>query len=68
MNFYKEKLELEDIRDNSEKLTDDILDLYKKHPKECEELLLQIEEINNELYDLEKDFDKLEKQINNEVY
>jgi|LakMenEpi03Aug12_release.lakeMendotaPanAssembly.Ray.scaffolds.fasta_scaffold1145936_2 hypothetical protein len=68
MNFYNEKIELENIRERGIKMTDDLLDLYKKHPKECKDLLLQIEEINNELCDLEKDFDKLEKIINDEVY
>ncbi len=61
--FYKEKLEIENIREQGNKMVDNLLDLYKKHPKECESLLLQVEDINKELYDLEKQFEKLEKII-----
>jgi hypothetical protein len=64
MMFYDEKMEIENIRDRGNEMIDNLLDLYKKHPKECEELLLQIEDINKELYDLEKHFDRLEKIIN----
>ena len=66
--FYEEKMELEDIRERGKKMVDDLLDLYKKHPKECKELLLQIESIEDEINCLEKEFDSFEKQINDEIH
>ena len=39
-------------------MTDNILDAYKKNPKECEELLIELNEINQELEELDKEFSK----------
>ena len=56
MSVYKE---LEEVGYNQTKLknmTDNILDAYKKNPKECERLLKELSEINNELEELDKEF------------
>lgn len=56
MNVFKE---LEDVQVLQEKLnntTDSILELYKKYPKECNELLSEIKDINAELSSLNAEF------------
>ena len=56
MNVYKE---LEEVGYNQVKLknmTDNILDAYKKNPKECEKLLIELDNINKELDQLEAEF------------
>jgi hypothetical protein len=56
MNVFKE---LDDVKDTKFKLkhtTDDILDVYKKNPKECERLLIELDNINKELDELETEF------------
>ena len=56
MNVYKE---LEEVGYNQVKLknmTDNILDAYKKNPKECERLLKELLKINEELKILNKEF------------
>jgi hypothetical protein len=56
MSVYKE---LEEVGYNQTKLknmTDNILDAYKKNPKECERLLKELSEIDKELEILNKEF------------
>lgn len=56
MNVYKE---LEEVGYNQVKLknmTDNILDAYKKNPKECERLLKELLKIDEELEILNKEF------------
>lgn len=58
MNVYKE---LEEVGYNQVKLknmTDNILDAYKKNPKECERLLKELAKIDKELEELDKEFSK----------
>jgi ABC-type Zn uptake system ZnuABC Zn-binding protein ZnuA len=58
MNVYKE---LEEVGYNQIKLknmTDNILDVYKKNPKQCENLLKELAKINKELEELDKEFSK----------
>lgn len=64
MNGCKELEEVDSIQIKLKYMTDDILDLYKKNPKECERLLLELAEIDKELEELETEF----KNLQNEIY
>jgi len=59
MNLYSELAEVGDIQNDIKNMTDNILDLYHKNPKKCKELLIELNEINKELDDLEKQFELL---------
>ena len=59
MSVFRELEEVETMQDNVRDISDIILDSYKKHPKECKKLLKELNNINDELRDLEKDFKKL---------
>jgi hypothetical protein len=63
MNIYSELQEINELKEKSGCTTDDILDLYKKYPKECKFLLLELCEIKKELDDLENEFEKIQNEI-----
>jgi seryl-tRNA synthetase len=63
MNLYSELVEINELMEKSNMMSDDILDLYKKYPKECKTLLIEVCEINKELEDLEKEFATLQNEI-----
>ena len=48
MRVFRELEEVETMQDNVKDMSDIILDSYKKHPKECEKLLKELNSINNE--------------------
>ena len=59
MNVFKELEEVDEIKDNLEMLTDDILEIYNSNPEKSKSLLLEIVSIKKELEDIENDFKKL---------
>lgn len=59
MNVFKELEEVDEIKDNLEMLTDDILKIYNSNPEKSKSLLLEIVSIKKELEDIENDFKKL---------
>lgn len=63
MSAFKELAEIEEMKTSQKKLTDDLLDLYKKNPKECSRLLKELNETWKELEDLEKEFEKIQNEI-----
>lgn len=63
MNLYPELAEINELMEKTGYMSDDILDLYKEYPKECKSLLLELSEINKELEDLEKEFEKIKNDI-----
>ena len=63
MNVYSELTEINELMEKSGYMSDDILDLYKQYPKECKDLLVDLCEINKELEDLEKEFEKIQNDI-----
>jgi predicted nucleic acid-binding Zn-ribbon protein len=63
MNLYEEWVELGQARENLTFLTDNILDMYKKYPKECKRLLLELNNISKEFDSIEKEMKDIEKQI-----
>jgi predicted nucleic acid-binding Zn-ribbon protein len=58
MNVFKELDEVEDTKTKLKNMTDNILDAYKKNPKECERLLKELADIDKELEELDKEFSK----------
>jgi hypothetical protein len=58
MNVYKELEEVGYSQVKLKNMTDNILDAYKKNPKECERLLKELNNINKELDELEVEFSK----------
>lgn len=58
MNVYKELEEVGYTQVKLKNMTDNILDAYKKNPKECERLLKELNEINKELEILDEEFSK----------
>jgi predicted nucleic acid-binding Zn-ribbon protein len=63
MNIFNELSEIDDLKENQKKLTDNLLDLYKKNPEECSRLLKELNEIYSELDDLEAEFLKIQNEI-----
>lgn len=63
MNCYSELAEVDELMKRSGIMTDDILDLYKRYPKECKKLLVEMSDITKELEDLEKEFEKIQNDI-----
>ena len=59
MNVFNELEEVDDLKFKLKNMTDTILDLYKKNPKECTILLKELNKVNNELDELEKEFENL---------
>jgi predicted nucleic acid-binding Zn-ribbon protein len=56
MNVFKELQEVGYTQIKLKNMTDNILDAYKKNPKECERLLKELSEINKEMEILNKEF------------
>jgi len=58
MNVFKELEEVGYTQVKLKNMNDNILDAYKKNPKECERLLKELNEINKELEILDEEFSK----------
>jgi len=58
MSIYSELEEVGEIQNDIKNMTDNILDSYKKNPKECERLLKELAKIDQELEELDKEFSK----------
>jgi len=56
MSVFKELNELVETQATLNNMTNNILDVYKKNPKECERLLIELDNINKELDELESEF------------
>jgi hypothetical protein len=63
MNIYEHILDVEKNRDNLKRMTDDVLDLYNKNPKTCEKILIEINSLNKEFDDIEKELEVLKDEI-----
>jgi hypothetical protein len=63
MSIYEHILDVEKNRDGLKRMTDDVLDLYKKNPKECEKILIEINSLNKEFDDIEKELEVLKDEI-----
>ena len=61
MLLYKEKIELAENKETVSLLMDDVLDLYKQYPEECNELLQELNQISNEFDEIEKEMEELER-------
>lgn len=55
MNLSKELNEVVDEQIKLKNMADEILDFYKNNPNECSKLLIEVNEINKELEELEKE-------------
>jgi len=64
MNIFKELEEIGEMQENIKFLQDNILDIYKKNPKECNRILLELNDINIDLEDIKTEF----LNIKNEIY
>jgi hypothetical protein len=58
MNVFKELETVEDYQLKIKNMTDNILESYKKNPKECNRLLKELAVIDKELKELAKQFSK----------
>jgi hypothetical protein len=56
MSAFKQLEEVGDIQDSIKNMADIVLDNYKKNPKECERLLKELNEIDKDLEELEKEY------------
>lgn len=63
-NIDKEEYELIEMKEKCEYMIDSLLDYYKKYPKQCEHLLLEMTSISEELNEIEKEIE----EIKNEIY
>jgi ABC-type Zn uptake system ZnuABC Zn-binding protein ZnuA len=63
MNVFKELEEIENAKDLLKNTYDGLLDLYKKHPKECSLLLKELLQIEKEYEDLQKEFENIQHEI-----
>jgi len=63
MSIYEHILDVEKNRDGLKRMTDDVLDLYKKNPKECEKILIEINSLNKEFDGIEKELEALTDEI-----
>lgn len=63
IDIYKEIAEVEEHKDNLKKLSDGILDLYKKYPDICGNLLKEVNTITSELDSIEKELELLKSEI-----
>jgi hypothetical protein len=63
MNILNELGEVEDTQNKLKNMSDSILDVYKKNPEKCGELLTEINLINKELDYLQEEFSKLQNEI-----
>jgi len=63
MNIHQEISEVEENRDNLKKMADDVLDLYKKYPKQCNKLLKEIVLLDGDLDTIEKELEVLKDEV-----
>jgi hypothetical protein len=56
MSVFKELNDIVETQMTLNNMTNNILDVYKKNPKECERLLIELDNINKELDELETEF------------
>jgi len=56
MSVFKELNDIVETQMTLNNMTNNILDVYKKNPKECESLLIELYNINKELDELETEF------------
>lgn len=59
--IYTDLQEIEEIKERLKIDADEILDEYKSNPKECSRLLKVLNEIEEEIVDLEKQYSELLK-------
>lgn len=64
LNIDKEEYELSEMKEKCEHMIDSLLDCYKKYPKQCEYLLMEMASISEELDEIEKEIE----EIKNEIY
>ncbi|MEN9445961.1 MAG: hypothetical protein RL728_473 [Bacteroidota bacterium] len=62
--IYTDLQEIEEMKERLKVDADEILDAYKNNPKECSRLLKVLNELEEELVDLEKQYNKL---LNDEI-
>ena len=63
MSIYEHILDVDKNRDGLKRMTDDVLDLYKKNPKECEKILIEINSLIEEFDGIEKELEVLKDEI-----
>jgi len=63
MNIYKQLSELEELKDRSKSQSDVILDHYFTDPKKAKKLLIELNSIEEELEELERELKKLQNDI-----
>jgi predicted nucleic acid-binding Zn-ribbon protein len=56
MRVFRELEEIQTLQEKLDSATDSVLELYKKYPKECKELLSEISDIDTELKTLNIEF------------
>ena len=56
MSVYSELAEVGDMQNAIKNMADVILDNYRKYPKACEHLLKELNEIDKDLENLEKEY------------
>jgi hypothetical protein len=56
MSVFKELNDIVETQMALNNMTNNILDVYKKNPKECKRLLIELDNINKELDELETEF------------
>lgn len=56
MSVFKELNDIAETQIELKNITNNILDLYNKNPKECQKLLIELNDINKELDELELEF------------
>lgn len=64
INIDKEEYELIEMQDKCNDIIDQVLDYYKKNPKQCNDLLEEMVSIKEELNEITKEID----DIKNEIY
>jgi hypothetical protein len=62
-NVYNHFLEIEDSQNKLKQMTDNVLDLYNKYPKECKKILIEINSLCEEFEDIEKQLETLRNEI-----
>jgi len=60
---YREAAEVCELQDQVSEMTNNILDLYKRNPEACKKMLLELDGVNKELDELEKDYELILKQL-----
>jgi len=60
---YREAAEVCELQDQVSEMTNNVLDLYKRNPEVCKKMLLELDDVNKELDELEKDYELILKQL-----